>query len=171
MAAVALGLMLLIEFSAVPLKVVPFSTRPLAADRWLADQPRPFVVAEVPVFGAGRDHSTYMLHSMAHWQKTVHGFSGFDPPQHMALYDAMKGFPDAESLQGLRTFGVTFVVLHLDRYDPEEREPVSARMPQGDGELELVFQDPKSRVYGCAARVVIRVSLGEFTPRRGPAPP
>ena len=147
MAAVVLGLMLLVEFSAVPLRVVPFSTRPLAADRWLADQPRPFVVAEVPVFGVGRDHSTYMLHSMAHWQKTVHGFSGFDPPQHMALYDAMKGFPGAESLDRLREFDVTFVVLHIDRYDPEEWEPVRVRMPQADGELELVFQDPKSRVY------------------------
>ena len=146
-AAVVLGLVLLFEFSVVPLGVTPFSTRPLAADRWLADQPQPFVVAELPVFGVGRDHSTYMLHSMAHWQKTVHGFSGFDPPQHMALYDAMKGFPDAESLERMRAFDVTFVVMHIDRYDPEEWQLIKARMPEASRQLELVFQDPKSRVY------------------------
>lgn len=146
-AAGVLALLLLVEFSAAPLKVTPFSTRPLAADRWLADQPTPFVVAEIPVFGVGRDHSTYMLHSMAHWQKTVHGFSGFDPPQHMKLYDAMKGFPDAESLAAMRDFGVTFVVLHIDRYDPDEWEPVRQRLPEAAGSLQLVFQDARSRVY------------------------
>ena len=143
----ALAVALLVEFSSVPLKVTPFSTRPLAAERWLADQPKPFVVAEVPVFGVGRDHSTYMLHSMAHWQKTVHGFSGIDPPQHVALYEAMKGFPDAESLTRMREFGVTYVVLHLDRYDSDEWEPVAARLPEAATELEVVFQDMRSRVY------------------------
>jgi hypothetical protein len=143
----ALAVALLAEFSSVPLKVTPFSTRPLAAERWLADQPKPFVVAEVPVFGVGRDHSTYMLHSMAHWQKTVHGFSGIDPPQHVALYEAMKTFPDAESLARMREFDVTYVVLHLDRYDADEWAPVAARLPEAATELEIVFQDMRSRVY------------------------
>jgi hypothetical protein len=145
--ASVLSLLLLVEFAAIPLKVTPFTTRPLAAERWLADQPKPFVVAEVPVFGVGRDHSTYMLHSMAHWQKTVHGFSGFDPPDHMRLYNSMKSFPSAESLQHLREFGVTYVVLHIDRYDHEEWAPVAARLPAAEGELEVVFQDMRSRVY------------------------
>ena len=138
--------LLLTEFSTIPLATVPFTTRPPAAERWLADQPRPFVVAEVPVSGAMRDHSTYMLHSMAHWQPTIHGFSGFDPPEHMRLYAEMRGFPSPESLSGLRRFGVTHVIVHIDRY-PAERWPTVAAQLEQVQELELVFQEMRSRVY------------------------
>jgi hypothetical protein len=138
---------LLVEFSSIPLSVTPFTTRPSAAERWLADQPKPFVVAEVPVYGAGRDQSTYMLHSMAHWQKTVHGFSGVDPPDHMALYAAMRAFPSTDSLERMRAFGVTYVVVHVDRYAPERWETVAARLPALSGDLEPMFQDLRSRVY------------------------
>ena len=141
-----LAALLLAEFSTIPLITVPFTTRPAAAERWLADQPRPFVVAEVPVSGNMRDHSTYMLHSMAHWQPTVHGFSGFDPPEHMRLYAEMRSFPAAESLARLRQFGVTHVVVHIDRYDPERWGTVDAQLGEAR-DLELVFQEMRSRVY------------------------
>lgn len=144
--AVALCLLLLAEFSTIPFEVVPFSTRPPTAERWLADQPQPFVVAEVPTSGAMRDQSNYMLHSMAHWQPTVHGFSGFDPSDHMQLYRAMRQFPDPESLSALRGFGVTHIVVHIDRYPPDRWEEVSPQL-QNAPELELVFQEMKSRVY------------------------
>ena len=148
--AVGLCALLLTEFSTIPLAVVPFTVRPPAAERWLADQPKPFVVAEVPVSGAMRDHSTYMLHSMAHWQPTVHGFSGFDPPGHMQLYRLMRQFPDAECLSAMRGFGVTHVVVHIDRYQPERWDEVSRRLENAP-ELELVFQEMKSRVYRLTA--------------------
>ena len=144
--AVVLCVLLLAEFSTIPLHVVPFSARPPAADRWLADQPTPFVVAEIPVTGAMRDHSTYMLHSRAHWQPTVHGFSGFDPPEHMRLYASMRQFPGGDSLASMRRFGVTHVVVHIDRFDPQRWEQVSAELQTAAG-LELVFQETKSRVY------------------------
>ena len=141
-----LAVLLLAEFSTIPLGTVPFTTRPPAAERWLADQPRPFVVAEVPVSGAMRDHSTYMIHSMAHWQPTVHGFSGFDPPAHMRLYAEMRGFPSTESVAQLRQFGVTHVIVHIDRYPPDRWEAVAAQLEHVP-ELELVFQEMRSRVY------------------------
>ena len=144
--AAVVGAVLLAEFSVVPLDVTPFSTRPAAADRWLDDQPKPFVVAELPQFGVMRDHSLYMLHSMAHWQKTVHGFSGFDPPRHMELYAAMRRFPDAASIEALRRFEVTYVVLHVERYDPVQWETV-AQLLDGHRDLEAVFQEARSRVY------------------------
>ena len=145
--ASALGLVMLVEFSTIPIKVTPFTTRPSAAERWLADQPKPFVVAEVPVFGVARDQSTYMLHSVNHWQKTVHGYSGIEPPDHMRLYTTMRRFPDAESLAAMRSFGVTHVVLHIDRYRPGDWERVAPRLSAVETELEVVFQDLRSRVY------------------------
>lgn len=144
--AVVICLLLLAEFSTIPFEVVSFSARPPTAERWLADQPKPFVVAEVPTTGAMRDQSNYMLHSMAHWQPTVHGFSGFDPPDHTQLYRAMRQFPDPESFSLLRGFGVTYIVVHIDRYPPDRWEEVSHQL-QNAPELELVFQEMKSRVY------------------------
>jgi hypothetical protein len=140
------AVLMLAEFSVIPLKVTPFTTRPPAAERWLADQSKPFVVAELPQFGVMRDHSIYMLHSMAHWQKTVHGFSGFDPPAHMELYARMRRFPSNDSLEAMRGFGVTHLILHLDRYDPGQWEALAAAVEQAPG-LELVFQEARSRVY------------------------
>jgi hypothetical protein len=138
--------LLLCEFAVMPLGVTDFSLRPAAAERWLADQPGPFVVAELPNAGAPREQSIYMLHSMAHWQKTVHGFSGIDPPQHYAMYIALQRFPDADTTARLRAFGVTFVVVHVDRYAPDRWPRVDQALARS-ADLELVFQEPRSRVY------------------------
>ena len=64
--------------------------------RWpIAGSPRspgPFAVAEVPLpdprhAGAfERRQTMFMLHSTAHWQKTVHGYSGIRAPLHDGLY-------------------------------------------------------------------------------------
>ncbi len=137
---------LLVEFAVAPLDVAPFSTRPPAADRWLADQPKPFVVAEVPASGAPRDQTRYMLHAMVHWQKTVHGYSGLEPARHMELYAAMRSFPDAASLERLRAFGVTYVVVHVDRFSPDRWPAIDSQL-SGHPALEQVFQEQRSRVY------------------------
>jgi len=77
--AAAVTLLLAAEFTAVPLAVTPCRVDIPLADRWLASQPGPFAVAEVPLpdpSQAGpieRRQTMYMLHSMGHWQKTVHG--------------------------------------------------------------------------------------------------
>jgi hypothetical protein len=140
------GVLLIGEFAIAPLDVAPFSTRPPAADRWLADQPKPFVVAEAPASGAPRDQTRYMLHAMAHWQKTVHGYSGLEPPEHMNLYAAMKSFPDANSIGRLRAFGVTHVVVHIDRYAADRWPAVDNELSNHEA-LDRVFQDQRSRVY------------------------
>ena len=144
--AVAITAFLLVEFAIAPLDVAPFSTRPPAADRWLADQPTPFVVAEVPASGAPRDQTRSMLHAMVHWQKTVHGYSGLEPPRHMELYAAMRAFPDAASIEHLRSFGVTYVVIHIDRYPPDRWSAIDSQL-SGHPALEQVFQEQRSRVY------------------------
>ena len=138
--------LLLAEFSTIPIDVVEFSLRPAAAEQWLAEQPGRLVVAEVPNAGFPRDQSVYMLHSMAHWQKTVHGFSGFDPPEHYRMYATLRGFPEAASLDRLRAFGVTHVVVHVDRYSPDRWPSVDEALERADG-LERVFQESRSRVY------------------------
>jgi hypothetical protein len=145
-AVVIVTLLLIVEFCFAPIPVVPFAVRAPAADRWLAYQPTPFVVAEFPNSGGPRDQTTYMLHAMAHWQRTIHGYSGFEPPQHTALYRTLRNFPDPESLNELRAYGVTYAVVHIDRYSTADWSDVETRL-SGVKDLELAFQDPQSRVY------------------------
>jgi hypothetical protein len=89
-AAAAVGVLLVAEF-AVPLTTTPYAVVTPPADRWLARQAVPFTVAEVPlppvsrVYEFEKRQAEFMLHSTEHWQKTVHGWSGLQPPAHLAL--------------------------------------------------------------------------------------
>ena len=130
--AMAVGALLVVEFAAFPLGVEPYRVEIPAVDRWLAAQPTPFVVAEVPLPDS-RDvnrrelrQTLFMLHAMAHWQKTVHGYSGLRPPLHDALYRSLLRFPDEESLASLERLGVTYVVVHTDLYETGEWPAVEA---------------------------------------------
>jgi hypothetical protein len=143
---ILLAVLLLAEFSTIPMETTPFRVRPPAADRWLADQPAPFVVAEIPFEAAPREQTAYMLHSMVHWQKTVHGYSGFEPAQHTALYGTMRRLPEASAIEDLKNFGVTYLVVHSDRFAPGRWPVFEERLAAASG-LELLFQDDRSRVY------------------------
>jgi hypothetical protein len=147
LAAVAVAALLLMEFEAVPYRGVPYELTIPAADAWVAEQPRPFAVAEVPVTTSARYHSNYMLHSMAHWQKTVHGFSGIVPPLHEELYDQLRSFPSEESLRSLAQLDVNYVIVHGSWFPPEERSQVEMRLAGFASWLKLEYEDTDSRVY------------------------
>jgi hypothetical protein len=152
--AAIVAALLVAEF-AVPLGVTPYRVTISAADRWLARQPKPFAVAEVPVLPLEprrvwefeKRQSDYMLHSMAHWQKTVHGWSGLQPPPHLDLYERLLRFPDEDSLRSLTQFGVDYVVVHTDLYPPGEWAQVERRMAAFQERLELRYADAAGRVY------------------------
>lgn len=151
-ATVIVAVLLLAEFSAYPFKGTDYTVPSPAVDRWLASQPAPFVVAEVPLpdpRNAGRFErfqTMTMLHSMAHWQKTVHGYSGFRAPFHDQLYLEMRHFPDESSITRLREVGVTYVVVHRELYSPEEWAIVEPRLAQSTG-IRLVHQEDDGRIY------------------------
>jgi len=86
-----------------------------------------------------------MLHSMAHWQKTIHGYSGIRRPFHEQLYLELTAFPDATSINSLRDVGVNHVVVHTDDYGDRwtRVEALIARTP----ELRLEHVEGEGRVY------------------------
>jgi hypothetical protein len=136
------------EFIAIPFQTVPYAVTIPAADRWLNGQPKPFVVAEVPVQPLDRYQTAYMLHSMAHWQKTVHGYSGMRPPLHERLYAQLRRFPDDDSLRSLSELDVTYVVVHISEYhEAGELEEVDRRLATYADRLKLEYQDRAARVY------------------------
>jgi hypothetical protein len=155
--AAVLAALLLAEYSSHPFAGVPYRIEIPAADRWLDSQPKPFTVAELPVPSVGdlgnyeRSQTRAMLHATAHWQKTVHGYSGIRQPLHEQLYEEMTRFPDPASIDALRTVGVTYVVVHGKDYGEEWRD-VEPRLAQSP-DLRPVHADGDDRVYAITSRV------------------
>jgi hypothetical protein len=151
--ATVIGLLMIAEFALIPLNTTEVRVEIPAIDRWLDDRPKPFAVAEVPLpaFGAGgaweRRQTEFMLHSMAHWQKTVHGYSGIRPPGHEELYWQLRLFPDDQSLASLAGLGVDYVVVHTDLYEPAEWPRIEERLRQFSAWLRLEHEEGRGRVY------------------------
>lgn len=152
-AAVVVGMLLVAEYASMPLYSVPFAVEIPAIDRWLDTQPKPFAIAEVPVPSPGdlgaheRQQTMAMLHSTAHWQKTVHGYSGIRPALHQRLNLELTAFPDETSLRSLRDLGVRYVVVHGEMYPPERRAEIDARYVRFAGDLKLVRVEGPGRIY------------------------
>jgi hypothetical protein len=137
----------------MPLDVVDRNIDPPMAAVWLNQQPKPFAVAELPLPDPGnagafeRRQTAYMLHSMAHWQKTIHGYSGIRPALHEALYRELLTFPDERSLRSLVRLGVTYVVIHTELYPGSEWARVQDRLRQYQDWLALEHVAGTARVY------------------------
>lgn len=122
-------------------------------DQWLNTQPKPFTVAEVPLASPGdvskfnAESARYMVHSTAHFQKTVMGFTGVLPPDHALLYDQLSRFPDEPGLRHLLAFDVTYVVVHGEDYAPDDLAALRARLQTYSGWLTLVHCERLACVY------------------------
>ena len=145
-----------VESLAAPLPTEAFTLPMTSADRWLATRPRPFAIAEVPVADSLL-HDTqavwetrYMLHATAHWQPTVHGYSGVDPDAHHALIRTLVNFPDEASLVALSAVGVTYVVVHPKLYEPAQLADVEARLARFGDRLKLQYAGADGKVYALA---------------------
>ncbi|MDP2319524.1 MAG: hypothetical protein Q8O42_09340 [Acidobacteriota bacterium] len=151
--ATVLAMLLLAEYASMPLARVPFAVDIPPIDRWLNTRPKPFAIAEVPMpsdgdLGAYERHNTMaMLHATAHWQRTVHGYSGIRPALHQRLFQELTLFPDAVSLASLREVGVTYVVVHDDLYPAERRAEVDARFRRFADQLRLEHVEGDGMVY------------------------
>jgi hypothetical protein len=150
--ATAIGVLLVAEYAAV-LGVQPARLQIPAIDHWLDSQPKPFVVAEAPVQHLinpevfERQQAAYMIHSTAHWQKTVHGYSGWRTWFHSQLYAQMESFPDEASVNSLSDLGVSYVVVHTDLYPPDELSKIEERLRQFSSRLRLEHVEGAGRVY------------------------
>jgi hypothetical protein len=156
-AAALLATLLLAEYTSYPFAGVPYSLEIPAIDRWLNTLPKPFTIAELPVPSPGnlgkyeRHHTSAMLHSTAHWQKTVHGYSGIRRPLHDELYMKLTDFPAPVTIAALREVGVTHVVVHTEQYPGDEWRAVESRLARSQ-DLALLHSDGPGRVYAVRPR-------------------
>ena len=58
----------------------------------------------------------YMYWSIHHWQPLVNGYSGYTPPAYRETRQLMRTFPDAASIERLRTLDVGYIVVHQTFY-------------------------------------------------------
>ena len=153
LAAVVAGTLLVLEFLAIPLGVNPYRVEVPPIDRWLATQPGSFAIAEVPLADpadAGafeRRQTAFMMHATAHWQKTVHGYSGFRAPLHERLFQSLREFPTEEGLRRLAGVGVSRIVVHTNLYEPGEWAMVEAQIGRFPGRLQLEHVEGDGRIY------------------------
>lgn len=151
--AVAALLVLGIEYTVAPLNPMPYSMSVPAIDRRLDTLPKPFVIAEFPVPAPRGTPSfesyqgQYMLHATAHWQKTIHGYSGHRTGLHEELYDLLASFPDEEGLRRLAELKVNYIVVHTDFYPPGEWAKAEGALAALGDRLRLLHTEGAGRVY------------------------
>jgi hypothetical protein len=156
-AGAAAVVLLTAELSAFPLETRPYAVDLPAIDRELAARPRPFTVVELPVADpanatqSARLHSHYMLHSMAHWQPMVNGYSGIVPPRHERLFRILTAFPDAASLGELEALGVRYAVVHREFYNDAEWARFLERAAGFPDRLHLEAETSDGRLYSLTA--------------------
>jgi hypothetical protein len=152
-ASIMVGVLLVAEFLAIPLEVNPYRVEIPMIDRWLASQHGPFAIAEIPLPDPAnqgdfeRRQTAYMMHATAHWQKTVHGYSGFRAPVHELIFQNLREFPTDEGLRRLTLLGVSRIVVHTDLYEPGKWPAVEARIGRFGDWLRLEHVEGAGRVY------------------------
>ncbi|HEV3141883.1 MAG TPA: hypothetical protein VGY57_15265, partial [Vicinamibacterales bacterium] len=151
---VTMSALFVIEFAAIPLGSIEQTIVIPGADRWLATQPGSFTIAEIPMHDpladsgfANKYNARYMLHSTAHFQKTVMGYTGVFPDRYSELHAQLATFPSDDSLRNLLSLGVKYVVVHDDYYHDDEHGALEARLPRFQSWLTLEFRDSDARVY------------------------
>jgi hypothetical protein len=151
--AAVLGVLLLCEFATMPMNVQPERVDPPGIDYWFATAPQPVAIVEVPVPDSlnvvTQEHrnTLFMLHSLAHYQPIVQGYSGIQPPGYMDLHWKIVKFPDEASVRALIERGVTYAVEHIDLIPPTERDEVAQRYERMADWLTLEAVDGDGRIY------------------------
>jgi hypothetical protein len=134
---------LLVEYWVAPLPVVPYPSAAPPVYAWLAQQP-PGVVAEFPmplVNGLPGREPAYAYMSTFHWKPILNGYSGYFPPSYLNHLVGLEKFPARPAIDRLRRTGVTYVVVHSDRYDPPAFKQLIATLSESGLRMMANYPD------------------------------
>lgn len=158
-AAFALGAVVLLEHLAIPRPLCPMPPpgRMPSVYHWLRAQPDVRVVAGLPgsFYLMERADSIPMYFSIAHWKRTVQGYTGYFPPTQSFVRWRLFHFPAAESVEFLRRFGVDTVVV----------------APQGSAPPPWVKPDTRWQVVGPFSEGHVALRLANADAQRFAPPP
>ena len=130
----ALGVALLaclgVEYASVVGPLHQWMQRTPVYAMWLRNQPSGAVV-DLPI---ARGHSLplheaeWSFYGRTHGHPMINGYSGYYPREYLTLLGTMIRFPNAESLDALRTRDARYVVVHEDRYEPADLIDFDSRL-------------------------------------------
>ncbi len=149
-ASVLLVLVLLAEYASFPLKFWHAPREIPAVYGWLAGREEDAAIVELPMprsAGTVFREAKYMYFSTFHWKNMVNGYSGFFPPTYWTVNRVMQTFPSPASIDMIDVLGVRYVVLHLGKFDREDRRRIQEELPGASGRLELEFSSGSDCVY------------------------
>ena len=126
--------------------------------RWLAEQPRGAILELPMAFTPGGPRLEYQYLSTYHWRTTPDGYSGFIPPKHGQIVYEMERFPSERSVSLLQALGVSYVVVHTDRYPAARWAEMEASLAQV-ADLDLVETLGTDHVYRVRPRTFDPQSL------------
>jgi len=102
----------LFEFLALPYEMTVLRPRPV--DLWLAEQPKG-VMVELPVKDGINPLRDY--YATVHQQAMVFGpIAGFVPSTLSERTERLGSFPDDQSIQALKEYGTTYMLVHTDKF-------------------------------------------------------
>lgn len=89
--------------------------KPRAVDLWLANQPGEGPIVQFPFSQSEDQEQTY--YTLFHGKPFVGGFfNAFPPPQYSRIRPLLINFPDPQSVDLVRGFGVAYILVDSDEY-------------------------------------------------------
>ncbi len=154
----AVGLAAL-ELFAAPVQLLnPLPHGIPAVYRWLGSVDGSLAIVELPMPADEGDENVdfgrYQLYSLVHKKRLANGVAAFVPPITRKLRTEMQVFPDNSSVAMLRELGITYVLIHTDRYPAAEverlrreiRDHPGLSMMEPDGPIWVVDVAPPGTV-------------------------
>lgn len=146
-AAIGAAAILVINVEALraPFDYVPFAGIPRVYTLLEAER-GPVVLVEQPLHRpeAIVGNAEYVMNSTAHWRPLVNGYSGYVPREYLDSVAKFSSFPARESIEAMRSAGVTHVMVHPHRFDRGsevidacDRDPRLRRLASGRNEMTL----------------------------------
>jgi hypothetical protein len=133
--------------------------------QWLAEQPRPFPFAELPLGPGLNSEQRYQYASTWHWQPMLNGSMGVTPIVHAYMRSRLAEPPTLATLAELRDLGLDHVLLHAWALPKALREPWVAFADAHPEALIQRYASGRSVVYAIGEVPEQRWHLGAAIPR------
>jgi hypothetical protein len=123
--AVACGLLALAAVTAEawqgPVRTIPFNGIPRIYGL-LSDLKTPVLLAETPFWPAEVlfENGEYVLNATGYWIPTMNGYAGYTPDSYRRRAAWFWFFPEDWAIVQMKKEGVTHIMVHLERFGPEE---------------------------------------------------
>ena len=142
--AFALVGLVTLEAMRAPLALVRFDGIPAVQARLARDDVRAILVLPLYTRGQIQRNARHMLDQTRHWRPMINGYTSFVPDSFHERAARLQSFPDAASLQELRSVGVSHVVVNrtalVHDLGRPDADPLIARL-RVHPDLELVFDE------------------------------